>query len=105
MQFTVSCNSMKIQQTVDTRPFFFLPRAKRASLCAKKEGLGTRLTVAMHALSVHSWRKTSVAFISHKTSSSPALRLSSLMSGTERTARALNKVTTDGLDLMGVALL
>ena len=35
--------------------------------------------------------------------SSSAVRLSSLMSGAERTAslRALNKVSTDGLDLIG----
>ena len=33
--------------------------------------------------------------------SSSAVRLSSLMSGAERTARALNKVSTGGLDLMG----
>ena len=38
-------------------------------------------------------------------SSFTAARLSSLTSGTERTARALNKVSTDRLNLMGGVLL
>ena len=38
-------------------------------------------------------------------SSFTAVRLSSLMSGTERTARALNKVSIHRLNLMGGALL
>ena len=38
-------------------------------------------------------------------SSFTAARLSSLTSGTERTARALSKVSTDRLNLMGGALL
>ena len=70
----------------------------------KPSKLATNLSVAMHALSAHSWR---VAVSSHKTpvSSFTAARLSSLTSGTERTARALNKVSTNRLNLMGGALL
>ena len=72
----------------------------------KSRKTSSNLSVAMHALSACSW--WAVAVSSYKasvSSSSSAVRLNSLISGTDKTARALNKVSTDGLDLMGGALL
>ena len=78
----------------------------------KPSKLATNLSVAMHALSARSWRENfsccqlpsaaiRLQFLSYFT----AACLSSLTSGTERTARALSKVSTDKLNLMIGALL
>ena len=71
----------------------------------KPSKLATNLSVAMHALSARSWRENFNCRQQPFLSSFTAVRLSSLMSGTERTARALSKVNTDRLNLMGRALL
>ena len=75
----------------------------------KPSKLATNLSVA---LSTRSWLENfscrqlpSAAIRLQFLSSFTAARLSSLTSGTERTARALSKVSTDQLNLMGGALL
>ena len=74
----------------------------------KPPKLATNLSIAMHALSALMAGKLqlpSAAIRLQFLSSLTAARLSSLTSETERTARALNKVSTDRLNLMGGALL
>ena len=85
---------------------FSSPReARRASIPAReKRGTGDDASFEC-TLMAGKFKLPSAAISLQFLSSFTAAHLSSLMSGTERTARAHNKVSTDRLNLIGGALL